>query len=250
MSRMNELSIANANEKEKTVSSTELTTTTNMPADDGWDDAAREAEERAIRGTLVTFADWKWTAGKDQELPDGTQLVTLTTSRAWVKWWGGKPVEHRPVEPGKRMPDQEDMPDRDKSLWELGPDNKPRDPWANTRYVYMVNPATAEAYTFSTHSGGGRSAVSDLGDQIKRMRSAHPDAVPVVELRSRTMQTAYGKKSAPVLKIVAWRNGGAAGAIIPPVRPRIEPPKTLHPAFDAEIPAFDDESPAFGDQSF
>ena len=34
-------------------------------ADDGWNDAAQEAGERTIRGTLLKFADWRWTAGKE-----------------------------------------------------------------------------------------------------------------------------------------------------------------------------------------
>jgi hypothetical protein len=34
--------------------------------DDGWSHAAAEAAERSIRGTLLKFADWRWTAGKEQ----------------------------------------------------------------------------------------------------------------------------------------------------------------------------------------
>src|SRR5262249_57111470 len=33
-----------------------------IPAgNDGWNDAASEAAERTIRGTLLKFADWRWT---------------------------------------------------------------------------------------------------------------------------------------------------------------------------------------------
>jgi hypothetical protein len=86
------------------------------------------------------------------------------------------------------------------------------------------------------------------------VRFNHPGAVPVVELLAAPMMTKFGKKSKPLFKVVDWRNGGATGATIP-VRPRIEPPKiaspkTVHPAFDAEIPAFDDDIPAFDDQTF
>jgi len=35
-----------------------------LPASDGWSDAAAEAGERMIRGRLLKFADWRWNAGK------------------------------------------------------------------------------------------------------------------------------------------------------------------------------------------
>ena len=48
---------------------------------------------------------------------------------------------------------------------EIGRDGKPKDPWQNTRFVYLVNPLSAEAYTFVTSSWGGRQAVNDLAEQ-------------------------------------------------------------------------------------
>ena len=36
-----------------------------IPSDDGWDAAAAENAERVIKGTLLKFADWNWTKGKD-----------------------------------------------------------------------------------------------------------------------------------------------------------------------------------------
>jgi hypothetical protein len=158
--------------------------------DDGWSDAANEAAERTIRGTLLKFADWRWTAGKEAApLKDGTRLVALATAAMWVRWEDGKPVEYRVREPGKRLPYRGELSHLDESEWEEGPNGEPIDPWRNTRLVYLVDPQTAEAFTFSTSSWGGRGAVCDLGDQIARMRKAHPNAVPIVELRSAEMPT-------------------------------------------------------------
>jgi hypothetical protein len=47
--------------------------------------------------------------------------------------------------------------------------------------------------------------VTDLGDQIVRLRAVHPAAVPIVELRSAEMPTKFGRKSRPVLKIIDWK---------------------------------------------
>ena len=58
-----------------------------VPAGDGWNDAAVEAAERTIRGTLLKFADWRWTAGKEATpIADGTKLVALATVAMWVRW--------------------------------------------------------------------------------------------------------------------------------------------------------------------
>ena len=173
---------------------------------DGWNDAAKEAAERPINGTLLKFADWRWTAGKEATaVPDSTRLIAMATIALWTRWEDGKPVEYRIREAGHRLPERDELGYDDQSEWEIGPGGEPQDPWRNTRLVYLVHPRTAEAFTFSTSSWGGRGAVADLGDQIARMRNVHPDAVPIVELRAAEMPTKYGRKSKPVFKIVGWK---------------------------------------------
>jgi hypothetical protein len=187
--------------------STELTTITN---DDGWTDAAAEAHERVLRGTLLRFSDWNWSRGKEAgPVEKGTRLIATGTTSAWVKWAQGKPVEYRMKPTGKPMPDRETLGDTDEAVWEKGPDGKPRDPWQHTKFVYLINPDTAEAFTFSTSSWGGREAVINLGDAITRMRTAHPHALPVVELQAAPMATRFGRKSKPVFRIVDWKAVGA-----------------------------------------
>jgi len=206
---------------------------TNLPAvpqqhlpannDDGWEDTAAELESQFIRGTLLKFADWRWSKGKDgDEVEKGTQFLATGTVAAWVKWWDGKPVQHIKREPGRVLPDLDEMPDRDQSLWQLGPDGKLRDPWQNTRYVYLLDPISMEVLTFSTSSLGGRAAAINLADQIKRMRGlGRASALPVVELGAEKMPTRFGMKSRPVFKIVKWyggesANGGGPKEIAPP----------------------------------
>jgi hypothetical protein len=183
-----------------------------LPAndDDGWADAAAEITSRVLRGTLLKYADWKWTKGTEgTPIKDGTQLVALGTRAAWVKWQGGKPVQYVMRQPGKPLPERDELGDLDQGQWEAGPDGTPRNPWQNTRFVYLLDPITVEQFTFSTSSGGGRSAVTNLADQIKRMRElGHPDAMPIVELSAEPMKTKFGQKSKPVFKIVKWHGGG------------------------------------------
>jgi hypothetical protein len=175
-------------------------------SNDGWVEAASDNDEQTMRGDLLRFTDWRWTAGKERrQLPRGTKLVAVSTAAAWVRWFGNKPIETVWRKPGRKLPDREDLSFTDEAQWDIGPDGEPRDPWQNTRYVYLIDPKTAEAFTFSTSSWGGRRAVADLGDQITRTRAVHADAVPLVELDAAEMPTKHGLKSKPVFKIVAWR---------------------------------------------
>jgi hypothetical protein len=180
-----------------------------MSTGDGWNDAAAESAERVIRGTLLKFTDWQWTTGKENNpVEEGRRLIAPGTAAAWVRWSDGRPVEYRLRQAGRRLPDREELGDQNEEDWEAGPDGKPRDPWQNTRFVYLIDPATAEAFTFSTSSWGGRTAVTDLGDQIQRMRFANPGAVPVVELHAAPMLTKFGRKSKPFFKVVDWCKDG------------------------------------------
>jgi hypothetical protein len=181
-----------------------------VPADDGWDDAAAEASERTIKGQLLKFGDWRWTIGNEATpVADGTRLIALATAAMWVRWEDGKPVEYIVRRPGARLPERDELSHTDEKKWETGPDRERKDPWANTRLVYLVDPDTAEAFTFSTSSWGGRAAVVELGDRIARMRGAHPDAAPIIELRAVEMPTRFGRKSKPALKVVGWMNVNA-----------------------------------------
>jgi hypothetical protein len=218
---------------QQSLSGDESPPTTNLPtatqqhlpanSGDGWSDTAAEIESQVLRGKLLKFADWRWTKGTEgDEVQEGTQLVAIGTAAAWVKWAGGKPVQYVTRQPRKMLPDREELGDRDDFAWELGPDNRPRDPWQNTRFVYFLDPISMEMLTFSTSSGGGRSAVINLADQIKRMRElGRPSALPVVELGAEKMPTKFGLKSKPLFKIVKWygggsENGGGPKEIAPP----------------------------------
>ncbi len=114
----------------------------------------------------------------------------------WVRWEDGRPVEQLVRRPGERLPERENLSHTNEDEWPTGPGNEPQDPWQNTRLVYLVDPDTAEAFTFSTSSWGGRSAVIELGDQISRMRAAHPDAARPRRLPAELTSTTHAEPSA------------------------------------------------------
>jgi hypothetical protein len=211
-----------------------------MQTDDGWGDAAAENTERIIKGMLLKFGDWRWTTGKEgTEVEKGTELAALSTAAGWVKWANGKPIEYRMREEGRRLPERDELGDLDQSEWEIGPDGNRKDPWQNTRFVYLIDPTSAEAYTFSTSSWGGRQAVADLAEQIQRMRCGRPGAVPVVELDAAPMPTKFGTKSKPFFKVIDWRGGeprNGGGPTPALVENPNHTPTVTSKALDDEIP--------------
>jgi hypothetical protein len=206
---------------------------------DGWSDAAAEADARWIQGTLVLFADWQWTQGSEKTLMEkGRKLVAVGVRSTWVFWENGKPVDYRPALPGRHLlPSRESLGYLNEAEWEIDARGDAKDPWANTRYVYLLDPETAEMLTFSTHTVGGRRCVEDLASAIKRMRFEHPGATPVVELEAAPMPTQHGRKSRPVLKIVGWKFPTAKVIDAAPPSPVLAPSATVAPSdMNDEIP--------------
>ena len=176
-----------------------------VPSTDGWDDAAKDASDRLIQGQILLFADWRYTAGKEREsVALGRRLIARSTLHYWRRWEGGKIVQHILRQPGKKLPERDALGYDDRNEWDIGLDGEPQDPWQETRSILFEDPSTAELYTFVTTSGGGRSAVVTLGDQISRVRAVHADAVPLVELQAAEMKTQHGPKSKPVFRVVQW----------------------------------------------
>jgi hypothetical protein len=190
--------------------------------DDGWETAAAEAEERGVNGTILKFVDGRWSAGKEEiEDGKGPQLAALETREAWLPWRDGKPGKPIFREPGKPLPKRSELGDMDRAEWEPGFDGQPRDPWVETRYVSLIDPLTAQLFTFPTHTVGGGIAIDQLADQIKRMRSVHPGAVPLVELGSAKFPTGYGDRLRPAFNIVGWRGGRSTHGLKQPIEPPI-----------------------------
>jgi hypothetical protein len=193
-----------------------------IAGNDGWDAAAAEGGERVLRGDLLKFSDGHWLVGREAlPLKQGVRLVAMGTAAAWVRWADGKPDKYIVRQTHVPFPEREELGDHDESAWENGPDDKPRDPWQSTRFVHLVNPETAAAYTFSTTSWGGRGAVIDLADAITRYRQARPGAAPVVVLESAPMTTRFGKKWKPVFKVVDWVGGSVDENAVKPAGPKL-----------------------------
>jgi hypothetical protein len=175
-----------------------------------------------LRGKIIKYLSDRdcFVVDKLSELRTDTTLVAVDVITAWVHWRGGKPIQHLVTKPGQRHPDQDELPDRDQNLWEVGLNGDLADPWHDTRYLYLINPATGEEFTFVTETWGGRSAIGDLKAQIANVRCAHPRALPIVKLTSGPMKTRFGSgKRKPRFEVVGWRGSENKSTILPQTQP-------------------------------
>jgi len=106
----------------------EETSSENLPAvvgDDGFDDT--DIDDRLIKGTILRAVDGVWSTRDGTDLP--SVLIALSTTKAVQHWQDQKPVETIVKEPGKRLPDIEELNAKiPKKKWEAGLDGEPRAP--------------------------------------------------------------------------------------------------------------------------
>jgi hypothetical protein len=183
--------------------------------DDGFAVSER-GSNTLLKGITAKFATGIYKANKTEILeqaPHGPAYVVLGVVTCWVHWQNKRPIEHRITQAGQIHPWREDLGNDDKTEWELDQGGTPRDPWKDTRYVYLLNPQNAKTYTFITDTVGGRQAVGELKDAIMTYRQARPGAVPVVQLATGAMPTRHGGEiPRPDFVIIDWRGGPSAPA--------------------------------------
>jgi hypothetical protein len=186
-----------------------------VPGDDGFDVAERNSG--MIIGTMIKFKDGAYFKNKTEIVPLGTTLVALKVVTAWVHWGkdengNGKPIEHRITHTGQSHPRREDLPDQDRTQWEIA-FGQPSDPWKDTRYLYLINPQSGADFTFITDTNGGRKGIAELKNAISNVRFAHPTALPVVRLSKGLMPTSFNPNGTPypVFQIMDWRHKTEGG---------------------------------------
>jgi hypothetical protein len=174
---------------------------------------------RVIKGVILKFVDGRWN-DSDGLAPPNMLKVPVDT------------VVERPGEP---LPDvdalNEQIPRKD---WDLGLDGQPRPPWQLNYVVYLINPETADTFTYLNSTTGARIAVERLQEKFELMRRMRgSNVVPIVKLDARPMKTKFGTKMRPEFVVDEWREIGPASEAMA----QIEAPKTNTPASNAQTAA-------------
>jgi hypothetical protein len=206
-------------------------TTTKLPAqiDDGFNDLGGN-DERVIIGVLLRCIDGVWT-GDGVSIPTGTHLLALATTMVLQHWQDKTPIETIRPKPGQTYTNLVDLRDDlnskiDESTWEIGMDDQPRPPWVLSFIVYLLNPATAEKFTYVNSTTGARIAVLDLKDKVAWMRAIKGEQVVAeVELASKPMKTKRGQKMRPHFTVADWKTFDTARQ---PAQ-QLEPPRGIQP---------------------
>jgi hypothetical protein len=183
-----------------------LTTTTNNPVaiTDGWDAQANDSAACPMKGSSIKFDAGAYFIGREKTLiqPD-RQFVAIDVREGWQFLKKDCPAEYSMRAVGGPKPPRPNS-FADPSEWPDGLDGDPADPWKYAKFLYLLDPLSAEVFTFTSSTTGGRIGISDLTAQIQLMRNT-PAAVPIVELQSRQMKTKFGMKPRPFFQVCGWR---------------------------------------------
>jgi hypothetical protein len=178
---------------------------------DGFDAGQQDPTASPIRGISIRLKDGHYFAfGEKIDVRDRS-FVVLDRVEGWQKLAEGCPPEYLMRKTGEVRPPK---PHIDESDWPIGRlSGVPEHPWRLTHYLYLLDAATGEVSTFWSNTIGGRIAIDQLSDQVKFMRQAQPDAIPVVALESRDMPTQYGAtKPRPHFRILGYKTRGSVGS--------------------------------------
>jgi hypothetical protein len=124
------------------------------------------------------------------------------------------------LQPGDKLPNLEELNAAvPRSEWREGPDGKLRGPWEMQYLVYLLNPDTAERFTYPTGTIGGGIAVRELIDRVSLMRQVRGEQdYAVISLSAAPMKTRYGTRPRPHFVVKRWVSLNSYGAL-PPTEP-------------------------------
>jgi hypothetical protein len=169
---------------------------------DGFDDTA-DSTASPLRGVAVRFKDGSYYEYSEPFPTYDRTYVVIDTCDGWQKLSEGCAPEYLMRQPGQMRPPRPHVDEKD---WPLDFNGKPSHPWKLTRYLYLLDTKSGEISTFWTNTIGGKVAFDALSQQVKAMRGAQPNAVPVVVLESALMPTQFGsKKPRPHFRIAGYK---------------------------------------------
>jgi hypothetical protein len=176
---------------------------------DGFDEG-HDPTASPIRGTSYRFKDGDYLAFAEPIDVLDRSFVVLDRFEGWQKLAKDCPPKYLMRARGEPRPLR---PHVDESDWLLNLNGVPEHPWKYTLYLYLLDVSTGEVGTFWSSTIGGRVAIEQLSDQVKFMRQARPDALPVVALESKDMPTQFGgTKPRPHFRILGYKQRGNVGA--------------------------------------
>jgi hypothetical protein len=202
---------------------------------DGFEDAGEgfdSSPNRLIQGDLIKFTNQAtWVTRGGAEVSGIFELVAVNVIRVVQKWKDGQPIESRVLGLGEKLNLKELNAAVPQSEWRVGPDGKLRGPWEAQFLVYLLNPETAERFTYATGTIGGEIAVRELIYRVSWKRKFCGEQVyAVVSLSTVPWKTRYGTRQRPHFVIERWEGLSSDGALPPTEPPALNGSQTASPS--------------------
>jgi hypothetical protein len=174
----------------------------------------KQNRPRLIKGVILKCIDGRWEDGDG--LPPPNEMLVVGKTRALQCWKGGEVLDTIIEQPGEPLSDvdklNEQIPQQD---WEPDKFNpgKLRAPWQLNFVIYLLDPESANTFTFLNTTVGARIAWERLSDKIDWMRKLRgANAFPIVRLENRPMKTKIAgvTKLRPEFTPIDWREFGGS----------------------------------------
>jgi hypothetical protein len=174
---------------------------------DGWDAAAVDMASHPMNGMQsASFDNGAFFLGKEKLLikPEA-RFIAIEVREGWMFLKKSTPPEYvmRPIG-GPKPPRPDSFTNEEEWPFKFNSDTERDDPWKYNRFVFLLDPQSAQVTVFNTHTFGGDIGVNELVKAIQVMRAVHPGAVPIVQLESRQWKTGFGLRPRPLFNIVGW----------------------------------------------
>jgi hypothetical protein len=180
--------------------------------EDGFSSFAAEGAP-GIKGKRLSFTKGDYSVGgRDDKVPapQGARYLVIMPDimRGVVKWGehGISDAHVGRVSECYRQPHRNTLGDTDQSLWAVGKDGKPRDPWQRYLSAHLVELAVPHgSLTFVGSSWGMQSCIQAICNDYVDARHEHEGHYPVVKLAVHNKQHKdFGVVKEPRLEIVGW----------------------------------------------
>jgi hypothetical protein len=183
-----------------------------MPGKNPFEDYADRTDTQMWLGALLKFTKGDYVVGRDGEECPEKEMVALMLGLlcGWIRWQDNYPVEHVMglLMEGYVPPARETLGHHDKTTWELGNQDKPRDPWQEGVYLPMISVNGEVVYTFTTTSDGGRRrAIAPLCREYGARIRQHPNELPIIGLEQDSYlhpDRTIGRVKYPLFPIKRW----------------------------------------------
>jgi len=171
-------------------------------------EVSKRVKRRLMQGVKAKCVDGRWSDGDGVSMPP--EMLVVGMHRVAQCWRDGEVLDEYWEDDGP-LPDIDDLNAQiPQAEWEIAFD-KPRPPWGLYFVTYLVNPETADCFTFVSNSVGAKIAYERLVAKFEMMRRLRGCGVcPLVRLENRPMRIASRNitRLRPEFTVIEWRNLG------------------------------------------